>query len=188
MPMLFTSESPKLAEESRGVQMRTSVLRSFVRETCSTSQTFKTPLHSTTLSPLPSPTLFFILQDVPEVCINPLISSLSFHRFQCVNWGEALTRHSALTKTAVRASRTAFRPAVSTSLRAGSARFASDSVLHGKIHQVIGKSLSPEKIVQQANSIFRCCCGCPSPPIYRSRTDINTLYRSNLIPTSSLPF
>jgi len=135
MPMLFTSESPKLAEESRGVQMRTSVLRSFVRETCSTSQTFKTPLHSTTLSPLPSPTLFIILQDVPEVCINPLMSSLSFRRSQCVNWGQALTRHSALTKTAVRASRTAFRPAVSTSLRAASARFASDSALHGKIHQ-----------------------------------------------------
>lgn len=44
------------------------------------------------------------------------------------------------------------RPAVSTGLRAGAARFASDTALQGKIHQVIGavvdgecwKSLVPE--------------------------------------------
>ncbi|KAG9236137.1 alpha-glucan branching enzyme [Amylocarpus encephaloides] len=45
---------------------------------------------------------------------------------------------SALQKSAVRASRSAFRPTVSTGLRASTARFASDSAIHGKIHQVIG--------------------------------------------------
>jgi len=48
------------------------------------------------------------------------------------------TSISALQKSAIRASRSAFRPAVSTGLRAGAARFASDTALHGKIHQVIG--------------------------------------------------
>merc|ERR1712093_844910 len=46
---------------------------------------------------------------------------------------------SALQKSAFRASKSAFRPAVSTGLRVAGARFASgDASLHGKIHQVIG--------------------------------------------------
>ncbi|TGO30237.1 hypothetical protein BPAE_0007g01190 [Botrytis paeoniae] len=45
---------------------------------------------------------------------------------------------SAIQNSALRASRSAFRPALSTGLRAASARFASDSAVHGKIHQVIG--------------------------------------------------
>ncbi|TGO51477.1 hypothetical protein BCON_0160g00020 [Botryotinia convoluta] len=45
---------------------------------------------------------------------------------------------SAIQNSALRASRSAFRPALSTGLRAASARFASDSAIHGKIHQVIG--------------------------------------------------
>ncbi len=53
-------------------------------------------------------------------------------------------QHSALQKSAVRASRSAFRPAVSTGLKAAGARFASDSALHGKIHQVIGAVVDGE--------------------------------------------
>ncbi|TGO42021.1 hypothetical protein BHYA_0013g00240 [Botrytis hyacinthi] len=45
---------------------------------------------------------------------------------------------SAIQNSALRASRSAFRPALSTGLRAASARYASDSAIHGKIHQVIG--------------------------------------------------
>ena len=99
---------------------------------------------STPVSPLPSPTLFFIAQDVQEVCIYP--SKLSLRS----QWGPIdqlswrCPRHSALQKSAVRASRSAFRPAVSTGLRAASARFASDSALHGKIHQVIGAVVDGE--------------------------------------------
>ncbi|KAK6596834.1 ATP synthase F1, partial [Botrytis cinerea] len=48
------------------------------------------------------------------------------------------TFYSAIQNSALRASRSAFRPALSTGLRAASARFASDSAVHGKIHQVIG--------------------------------------------------
>jgi hypothetical protein len=57
------------------------------------------------------------------------------------NWLIELTRpsrYSALQKSAIRASRRAFRPAIVTGFRAASARFASDTALYGKIYQVIG--------------------------------------------------
>ena len=62
---------------------------------------------------------------------------------QWINWADQTTC-SALQKSAVRASRSAFRPAVTTGLRAASARFASDSAIHGKIHQVIGAVVDGE--------------------------------------------
>jgi hypothetical protein len=56
-----------------------------------------------------------------------------------------LISNSALRNaSAFRASRSAFRPAVSTGLRASAARFASDSAIHGKIHQVIGAIVDGE--------------------------------------------
>ncbi|EPQ64577.1 Beta subunit of the F1 sector of mitochondrial F1F0 ATP synthase [Blumeria graminis f. sp. tritici 96224] len=46
---------------------------------------------------------------------------------------------SALTKSsALRASRSAFKPSLYTCSKVYGSRFASDSAIHGKIHQVIG--------------------------------------------------
>lgn len=63
---------------------------------------------------------------------------LRFERVAMDQLTDCTSRDSALSRSALQASRTAFRPAVSTGLRAASARFASDSAIHGKIHQVIG--------------------------------------------------
>jgi hypothetical protein len=97
----------------------------------------------TFLSPLPSSSLS-ILHDVQEVRMRAPGGFSGPSPWLNGSIETDTTRLCSALQKSVRASRSSFRPAVSTGLRASAARFASDSALHGKIHQVIGAVVDGE--------------------------------------------
>jgi len=79
-----------------------------------------------------------------------------------INWADSAVGYSGLRlaqaarPSIVGASQRAFRPALSTGLKASAARFASsDSALHGKIHQVIGAVVDGRRRFFPTRSSFR---------------------------------